>query len=396
MERSTALNGNLKQDALERPAGAGSRPKDARAYCCCRSIQYSAGTTATAFDARLLNTLPPEYTLNLGSISITTGAGASGVTNNSTGNTIDFTVDSIPSNGFARVEYTATLNSSLQPNTTLTDTASVTYTSLPGANGTTSNPTGSSTSGASGAELGERDGSQSRSASTNDYRRIRTASLTSNSPTIAKQLVSTEIVSASNSNTQAVIGEYVTYRVTVTVPEGTTNLASIVDTLDSGLAYVNLESAVLSSGLTISGSTTPAITSSGRVITWNFGTVTNSNTDNGVAETITLTYRVVAVNQPLRPLAVKRGALALDIRPMRPTDAGAFVPVETHPAQGIDKSLHGPLHGALLVGVLDAQDELAAVLAGEHPVVERGARPADMQIARGAGCESYAYGHTEP
>jgi fimbrial isopeptide formation D2 family protein/uncharacterized repeat protein (TIGR01451 family) len=253
--------------------------------------------TATAFDARLLNTLPPEYTLNLGSISITTGAGASGVTNNSTGNTIDFTVDSIPSNGFARVEYTATLNSSLQPNTTLTDTASVTYTSLPGANGTTSNPTGSSTSGASGAELGERDGSQSRSASTNDYRRIRTASLTSNSPTIAKQLVSTEIVSASNSNTQAVIGEYVTYRVTVTVPEGTTNLASIVDTLDSGLAYVNLESAVLSSGLTISGSTTPAITSSGRVITWNFGTVTNSNTDNGVAETITLTYRVVAVNQ---------------------------------------------------------------------------------------------------
>ena len=102
---------------------------------------------------------------------------------------------------------------------------------------------------------------------------------------------------------------------------------------------------------------------------------------------------VVVVQQPLRPLAVEVGALALDVGTMGAADAGAFVPVETHPAQGVDEGLRRALDGAFLVGVLDAQDELAAVFAGEHPVIEGGARPADMEVAGGAGCESYAYGH---
>ena len=48
--------------------------------------------------------------------------------------------------------------------------------------------------------------------------------------------------------------------------------------------------------MSISGSTTPVITNNGQTVTFNLGTVTNSNTDDAVAETITLVYRVVTLN----------------------------------------------------------------------------------------------------
>ena len=115
-------------------------------------------------------------------------------------------------------------------------------------------------------------------------------------PAINKNFVSTEIDNAYNSSSQVVIGEFVTYRVTVTVPEGVTPNARIVDTLDAGLAFVDLLSAALSPGLSISGSTTPVITNNGQTVTLDLGTITNSNTNDSVAETITLEYRVVTLN----------------------------------------------------------------------------------------------------
>ena len=44
--------------------------------------------------------------------------------------------------------------------------------------------------------------------------------------------------------------------------------------------------------------------------------------------------------------------------------------------------------GALAVGVLDAQQELAAGVAGIEPVEQRRARPADVQEAGGRGSEA--------
>ena len=48
---------------------------------------------------------------------------------------------------------------------------------------------------------------------------------------------------------------------------------------------------------------------------------------------------------------------------------------------------------ALAVGVLDAQQELAAVVAGEQVVEQRGAGAADVQQAGRAGGEAGANGH---
>jgi uncharacterized repeat protein (TIGR01451 family)/fimbrial isopeptide formation D2 family protein len=115
---------------------------------------------------------------------------------------------------------------------------------------------------------------------------------------ISKQLVSTELISGGNGNTQAVVGEIANYRITLTLPEGEIPNFSIVDSLPTGLAYVNLQSATLSNptDVTFTGSLTPVITNGGRTVTFNLGTLTNTNRDNGVAETLTIDYQVVVRN----------------------------------------------------------------------------------------------------
>src|SRR5262249_25605363 len=84
--------------------------------------------------------------------------------------------------------------------------------------------------------------------------------------------------------------------------------------------------------------------------------------------------------QPLGDLAVAREALHLAKRPL--------VPVEPQPPHPVEDRLHGLLGGALEVGVLDAQDELACFAAGVGPGEQRGPRSADVKVARRARGEA--------
>lgn len=106
------------------------------------------------------------------------------------------------------------------------------------------------------------------------------------------------------------IGEVVTYNVVVTVPEGVMPAARVVDTLPAGMAVVAVDSITASSAdltsnlgaisgisATISGVGGAAV-DQGRVITLNFGTLTNANSDNSVDETITITFRAQVLNVP--------------------------------------------------------------------------------------------------
>jgi hypothetical protein len=63
------------------------------------------------------------------------------------------------------------------------------------------------------------------------------------------------------------------------------------------------------------------------------------------------------------------------------------VPVDTQPLQTVQDTLNRGLAGAFRVGILDAQDELAAVLAREQPIEYGGAGTTDMQVPAGTGCE---------
>ena len=71
----------------------------------------------------------------------------------------------------------------------------------------------------------------------------------------------------------------------------------------------------------------------------------------------------------------------------------AFVPVEAEPAQAVEDDVHGFLGIARGVGVLDAQDERAAGVAGVKPVEQGGARAADVQVAGGRGGKTNARFH---
>ncbi|MCA9200650.1 MAG: isopeptide-forming domain-containing fimbrial protein, partial [Planctomycetales bacterium] len=123
-------------------------------------------------------------------------------------------------------------------------------------------------------------------------------------PVVSKQLIDTSVVNANNANNQAVIGEIVTYELQVTIPEGSTPNAVIQDTLDNGLAFVDVVSFSASPALTIANpigtGTAPAnttITNSGGTLGFNLGNITNSDRTNTTSETITIRYRAVVLNQ---------------------------------------------------------------------------------------------------
>ena len=92
-------------------------------------------------------------------------------------------------------------------------------------------------------------------------------------------------------------------------------------------------------------------------------------------------------------LAIDSAALALAVRRVRTTHVRALVPLETQPAQrGKDGGL-GLGRAALLVGVLDAENEGAAVLAGETEIEERDVGRAYVRIAGGRGGDAGADVH---
>jgi fimbrial isopeptide formation D2 family protein/uncharacterized repeat protein (TIGR01451 family) len=262
----------------------------------------TATTRSTAWDVNLLDTLPSDVTLDLTSITVTPAGGTSGITDNSTGNTLDIDITQMPLGGSVTVEFDATLNTSVQPDELIVNTAKVSYSSLPGA-GTVggTNTTGSSTPDVSGADTGERDGSGAH----NDYCDQDSAQVRVASPLIAKTLVGTSVVSASNANDEAVIGETVQYRVTVTLPEGTINEAEIIDALDAGLSFVSLDSITTSAGVAsdsvdLNDSTTISVSAVGQNLTFDLGNIVNSNSSS-TPETIVLTYTAlvqdIVVNQ---------------------------------------------------------------------------------------------------
>ena len=128
-----------------------------------------------------------------------------------------------------------------------------------------------------------------------------TASVMTADVGVTKALTTTN--QAFTSGSSFAIGEVATYTVVMTVPEGKTPAAQLIDTLPTGMALYSLDTLSASSGaLSFSNGTLAAILAaantgvSGASVTLDFGTITNSNRNNAVPETITLVYRAVALN----------------------------------------------------------------------------------------------------
>ncbi|MFV9507596.1 MAG: beta strand repeat-containing protein, partial [Oscillochloridaceae bacterium umkhey_bin13] len=205
-------------------------------------------TSTTAFDLNLGDLLPPGLELIPASVS---ASGGVGWVNSSTPTELRGSFTSLISNTVATVTYSARVRDLALAGGTITTTATVTYTSLPGTAGTT--PTGitTGTRGTPGAANGERIGSAGDSL--NDYLISANATVDILTPTISKAL-------ASGANATPTIGELVTYTLSITLPEGTTNGLVVTDALPLGMAYLAGSVSVSSPNYVVG---TPSLTATG-------------------------------------------------------------------------------------------------------------------------------------
>ena len=128
-------------------------------------VTFSNTGSATAFETQFLDNVP--VIMNAVSVvSVVLGGGAAGAVDSSAGNTVDIAIAEIPVAGTVTITYDATLT---DPTQTVTNTSSITYTSLLG----TGTGLVGSTHGAAGSSTGERTGS----GAVNDYNDSDTAGL---------------------------------------------------------------------------------------------------------------------------------------------------------------------------------------------------------------------------
>ena len=91
-----------------------------------------------------------------------------------------------------------------------------------------------------------------------------------------------------------------------------------------------------------------------------------------------------ALDEEVGVLPVDLRALALAVGAVRAADVRTLVPAQAQPPQGVEDHRLAGEGAALAVGVLDPEDELPAVPAGEGVVEERHVRGSDVGISGGA------------
>ncbi len=137
-----------------------------------------------------------------------------------------------------------------------------------------------------------------------------TATTTLRTIAVAKDVINSD--QAHTTLPAVAIGEVVTYRVVVTVPEGTTGPATLTDALPAGLAFVGCDGITASSGALVTSlaggfaaACNPALNPTvlpttgaggGRTATFSLGTLSNTDRDNDTPETLTFEYRASVIN----------------------------------------------------------------------------------------------------
>jgi len=254
------------------------------------TIGWSNSGNATAFNTQLVDVISAGLILNIASVNISPAGGTSGITDNTAGNTVNILIDMIPVGGSVIVSYTATIETTVTPDQVLSNTGDLTWTSLPGTNGTIGNATGSDTPGGSGSGTGERNGS---GTGENDYIASDSADVTIGSPQLSKAVVATSEVSTGNAEHTAgiddlTIGETVTFEIRTTLPEGTTPQVILTDSLPANATGVMeyISASVISVGANLAPATANPIPA-----------VSDANLADGINDTVAMDFGQV-VNTP--------------------------------------------------------------------------------------------------
>ncbi|MBK1644967.1 hypothetical protein CKO25_09955, partial [Thiocapsa imhoffii] len=254
----------------------------------------SGGNRATAYDVQLSDLFTNWASIDPGSITTTPSDGVIDVdTSASTTSALNVSVGTFPVDGQLVITVEAT-DAGVRDDF-VDNTANLTWTSLPGAQGTND-----ATPGAPGSETGERTGS----GGTNNYAASATERVRVVDVNFAKAL--------DNAQGRYAIGDEVEYRLTVTLPPDLDDLDKVVlensviaDVLDAGLVYVpdSLVATLQDGDITVSPAlpgdftVTPNSPQTGETtLTFNAGTLTNTNIEE--ARTLVLTYRARVANVP--------------------------------------------------------------------------------------------------
>ena len=99
---------------------------------------------------------------------------------------------------------------------------------------------------------------------------------------------------------------------------------------------------------------------------------------------------IAAILELLQDIGINIHALRLTVRLVRTTHIDAFIPAQAEPVQRINDGLEGLLGVTSGIGVLDAEDELAAGVAGIGPVEQRRADHAHVGRSCGRRAKTYA------
>ncbi len=132
----------------------------------------------------------------------------------------------------------------------------------------------------------------------------------SNDTTIASPVMEKDVLTTNQSQTSGtdvVIGETATYTITITVPEGSTPNAYVNETIPEGATFadclsITSSSASLTTDLAggfddaCNDPINPEITGDGHGVSFSLGNLTNADTDNTTAETLTIEFTTVALN----------------------------------------------------------------------------------------------------
>jgi len=210
-------------------------------------VAQNAGgaNSSPAYETTLIDTLPTGLA-NLRNINISPNASCAGLatTDNTVGDTLDLLFSVLAPGCAVTVTFDADLTAAVAPGSVIINTATSTWTSLPGSGGSAANPTGSATPGAPGSVSGERDGS----GGVNDFTAAGSANVNVPGVGLTKSVITTDEIDTGTGEFRPtiddlVVGESATFEVVATLPEGTTPQLVISDTVPFSNGVMRLDSA---------------------------------------------------------------------------------------------------------------------------------------------------------
>ena len=251
-------------------------------------LAHTVASNADAFEVVLSDILPAGLVFAGG----LTSSGTAPSSLSQLANTVTADWNSFAQGDTAQIQFNVQLSGSVQPNQIITNAATATWTSLPGAvtSPQSSDPVSTERTG-SNADPG---------GSANDYSATGNDTLTVIAPAFSKSIIATNQAHTAGNN--VAIGEIVTYRAVVTIPQSTLTGVTFVDTPTPGLAIVDVLSVTADPALSTSigtmsdVATSAVIPADGSTLTLDFGTLTNTDNNSVTNETITIEYRAIVLN----------------------------------------------------------------------------------------------------